>query len=137
MFIFRTTVLPSIAHRPDGSPFRMTAGQRKRANSLIRKFCCNYDNGKCLLLDRGKEGGCVQSISYSVICKWFRYSILPLDTALETNIFHIHDVKSCAVCGVAFQPKSNRSKYCVECAKIIHRQQKTTSERKRRANVDN
>ena len=57
--------LQPIERRPDGSLPRMTPGQRKRANALIRATCCNYDNGNCILLDDGEECVCIQSISYS------------------------------------------------------------------------
>ena len=37
--------LPPIERRQDGSLYRMTPAQRKQANALIRRECCNY----CLL----------------------------------------------------------------------------------------
>ncbi len=61
--------LPEIERKADGSLPRMTPAQRKRANALIRKAFCNYDNGNCLLLDDGDPCVCPQSISYSVCCK--------------------------------------------------------------------
>jgi len=115
----------------------MTPGQRKRANALIRRACCNYDGGNCLLLDDGGECVCVQSISYSVNCKWFRWCVLHGDTTLETEIFHSRDAKRCAVCGAAFRTKSNRAKYCTSCSQAVRRKQKAASERKRRSAVDN
>ena len=114
----------------------MTPAQRKRANAIIRRECCNYDGGNCLLLDDGEETVCVQSISYSVNCKWFRRFVLPGDAALEAEIFHTGEVKRCEVCGAAFIPKSNRAKYCQKCAKTVHRKQKNASERKRRSDMD-
>ncbi len=45
--------LPEMERRPDGLLPSMTAAQRKRANVLIRKTCCNYENGNCLSLDDG------------------------------------------------------------------------------------
>ena len=128
--------LPPIERNPDGSLPRMTPGQRKRANALIRRECCNYDNGNCLLLDDGEEHPCPQIISYSVNCKWFRWSVLPLDKPLEAEIFNAQDIKRCTVCGKAFLPKSNRAKYCEDCAKDVHKKQKAVSERKRRSDVD-
>ena len=129
--------LEPIEHRPDGSLPRMTPGQRKRANALIHATCCDYDNGNCILLDDGEECVCVQSISYSVCCTWFRRTVLPQDKALEAEIFHDGSHKRCAVCGAAFVPGSNRAKYCVACAKRVHRQQKNASGRKRRDKADN
>ncbi|WP_302549860.1 cysteine-rich VLP domain-containing protein [uncultured Anaerotruncus sp.] len=114
----------------------MTPAQRKRANALIRKTCCNYNGGNCLLLDDGEECVCPQTISYSVCCKWFRWAVLPQDKALEAGIFRSASVKRCAECGAAFVPRSNRAKYCPECAARVHRRQKNASDRKRRRNTD-
>ena len=108
--------VPMLERKPDGTPYRMTPAQRKRANSLIRRECCNYDGGNCIALDDGEECVCVQSISYSLLCRWFRAAVLPLDRELETALFHRLDAKRCAVCGVLFTPGSNRAKYCPECA---------------------
>lgn len=128
--------LPPIERGADGSLPRMTPAQRKRANALIRKACCNCDNGNCLLLDDGEPCVCPQTISYSVCCKWFRWAVLPGDPALEAEIFQGEAVKHCAECGQAFASKSKRAKYCPVCAEKVHRRQKTESERKRRSDVD-
>ncbi len=42
--------LSPLEYRPDGSPYRMAPAQRKRANSLIRRECCNCEDGNCLSL---------------------------------------------------------------------------------------
>ena len=76
---------------------------------------------------------CVQSISCSLLCRWFRVAVLPLDESLETALLHQKEQKRCAVCGQPFLPGSNRAKYCKSCAAVIHRRQKTASDRKRRA----
>ena len=55
--------IPGIERTPGGGLPRMTPAQRRRANALSRKTCCNYDNGNCLLLDDGEECVCPQSIS--------------------------------------------------------------------------
>src|SRR5699024_8795015 len=36
----------------------------------------NYDAGNCLLLDDGEPCVCVQSISLSLLCRWFRVAVL-------------------------------------------------------------
>ena len=59
----------------------MNYQQYRTARRLVHS-CCNYDCGNCLLLDDGEECVCVQSITYSLICKWFRAAVLPLDAAL-------------------------------------------------------
>ena len=76
---------------------------------------------------------CVQSISCSLLCRWFRVAVLPLDESLETALLHQKEQKRCAVCGQPFLPGSNRAKYCKSCAAIVHRRQKTLSDRKKRA----
>ena len=70
--------LPPIERKPDGSLYRMTPAQRKQANALIRRECCNYEDGNCMPLDDGDTHTCPQTISFSVCCKWFRWSVLPL-----------------------------------------------------------
>lgn len=114
---------------------QMTPGQRRKANALIRKTCCNYDNGNCIALDDGEECICAQSISYSFICKWFVNAVLPADRALYAEIMG-QGVKHCAECGAIFVPGSNRAKYCAGCAAKVHRRQKAASDRKRRNNTD-
>ena len=128
--------LPSIERRPDDSLYRMTPAQRKQANNLIRRECCNCEGGDCIALDDGDSHICQQMISFSVCCKWFRWSVLPQDRTLEAEIFRGKDLKRCEVCGGVFVPKSNRAKYCPGCAARVHRRQKTESERKRRSSVD-
>lgn len=129
--------LPPIERKPNGSLPCMTPKQRRRANTLIRETCCNYDNGNCLVLDEGDGCVCVQSISYSVCCTWFRRAVLPLNKPLEAEIFHSDSLKTCTVCGAAFVPGSNRAKYCEACAKKIHREQKKESGRNSRKKTDN
>ena len=128
--------LPPLERRPDNSLYRMTPAQRKRANALIRRECCSYDNGNCMEQDDGDAHTCPQSISFSVCCKWFRWAVLPLDKPLEAEIYRDRDLKRCAECGGMFVPKSNRGKYCPDCAAKVHRRQKAESERKRRSSVD-
>lgn len=50
---------------------RMSYPQYRKARRLTHE-CCNYCNGNCLLLDDGEECVCVQSISYSLLCRWFK-----------------------------------------------------------------
>ena len=128
--------LPPLERRPDGTPYRMTPTQRKQANALIRRECCNCEDGDCIVLDDGDTCTCPQMVSFSVCCKWFRWAVLPLAGTLEAEIYRGRDLKCCAVCGGVFVPKSNRGKYCPDCAARVHRRQKTESERKRRSAVD-
>ena len=65
-----------------------TTASTERCGRLVHE-CCNYDGGNCIAL--GKE--------------------------LETALFHRLDVERGAVCGALFTPsRSNRAKYCPECA---------------------
>ena len=110
---------------------RMNYRQYRKARKLTHE-CCNYCDGNCLLLDDGEECVCVQSISYSLLCRWFRAAVLPLDGALYAEIIQSRDnVKRCAVCGAAFTPKSNRAKYCQDCAVRMRRKQEAERQRKR------
>ena len=107
----------------------MNYQQYRTARRLVHS-CCNYDCGNCLLLDDGEECVCVQSITYSLICKWFRAAVLPLDTALYAALLHRGDMKKCVLCGGSYLPKSTRAKYCPDCAVRMKRAKAT--ERKRR-----
>jgi predicted RNA-binding Zn-ribbon protein involved in translation (DUF1610 family) len=107
----------------------MTYQQYRTARRLVRE-CCNYDCGNCLLLDNGEECICPQSITYSLICKWFRAAVLPLDAGLCAALLYRADMKKCVLCGGSYLPKSNRAKYCPDCA--AHMKRAKATERKRR-----
>ncbi|MEY8238325.1 cysteine-rich VLP domain-containing protein [Lachnospiraceae bacterium 66-29] len=103
--------------------------QYRRARRLVRE-CCNYDNGQCMALDEGDGCVCVQSISHSLLCRWFRAAVLPLDHQLETALYHRLESRRCSECGALFLPGSNRAKYCKDCATRMKR--KHAAERKRK-----
>ena len=107
----------------------MTYTQYRTAQRPVHS-CCNYDRGNCLLLDDGEECVCVQSISYSLICRWFRAAVLPLDESLCAALLYREDMKKCVLCGGWYIPKSNRAKYCPDCAE--QERQRKTRERVRR-----
>ena len=111
---------------------RLTPSQRSRCNRLIKRLCANYDDGNCLPLDEGDGCVCVQMISLSLICKYFRNAVLPAEKELYADIFK-QRTYHCAECGAAFVPNSNRQKYCLSCSKKVHRRQKNESARKRKA----
>lgn len=110
---------------------RMDDKQLRRAKKLIRSLCCNYDNGKCIALDDGEPCACVQSISYSLLCKWFRYAVLPDDRELQADIMGNRPEKSCVFCGKPIFSTSNRAKYCPDCAKRERRKQDAKRKRER------
>ena len=107
--------------------------QYRAACRLVHE-CCNYDNGNCILLDNGEPCVCVQSISYSLLCRWFIAAVLPLDGKLEAALLHRADRKKCVLCGGYYLPKSNRAKYCPECAVRMKRAKATERKRKQRQN---
>ena len=88
--------------KPEPIPV-MDYRQYRRARRLVHE-CCNYDGGNCIALDDGEECVCVQSISYSLLCRWFRTAVLPPDKELETALFHRMNAKRCAVCRALFTP---------------------------------
>ncbi len=94
--------------------------QYRRARRLVHE-CCNYIDGNCIALDDGEECVCVQSISYSLLCRWFRAAVLPQDKELETALFHRLNAKKCAVCGALFTPGSNRAKAAEERQRRMER----------------
>ena len=64
---------------------RMNIQQRRRANKLLKHLCANYQDGNCLLLDDDEPCVCVQSISYSLCCNYFRVAVLPTEPTLEAS----------------------------------------------------
>ena len=107
--------------------------QYRTARRLVHS-CCNYDSGCCLLLDDGEECVCPQSITYSLVCRWFRAAVLPLDAGLCAALLCRNRMKPCAICGSYYVPKSNRAKYCPDCAERERRRK--TRERVRRHRAD-
>ncbi|MCC8168970.1 MAG: cysteine-rich VLP domain-containing protein [Oscillospiraceae bacterium] len=97
----------------------MTPDQLRRLKALIKNMCCNYIDGKCLILDCP----CPQMITYSLICNWCENAVLPQNAELCIEISKPERVKKCAVCGKRFIYKSNSAKYCKMCRiKVLHRQ---------------
>ena len=112
----------------------MNEEQYRQMKRLVKE-CCNYDNGQCLVLDRGEGCVCVQRISYSLLCKWFTEAVLPLDRELEMALWERANEKRCAVCGKTLYQGSNRTKYCRRCSQIIRRRKQRERMRKARQNV--
>lgn len=112
---------------------RLTPPQSRKVNTLVKKECCNYINGKCLLLDDGDECVCPQLISYSLLCKWFRVAVLPADKLLYAELMNTEDKKRCTECGAFFASSSNSVKYCAECRKRITSRQAAARMKKMRS----
>lgn len=111
----------------------MTPKQLARAKRLIRAECCNYDaeHNECFALDEGDGCVCVQSISYSLLCRWFRDCVLPLDEKLMLEIMPPSSTKRCSICGREYVPTGRTSRYCPDCAK--KRRRELDRDRKRRS----
>lgn len=114
------------------SPVPVMDYQQYRRTRRMVHSCCNYDGGNCLALDDGEGCVCVQSISYSLLCKRFRDAVLPKDRELEAALYHRLASKRCAVCGSLFFPGSNRAKYCPDCAAVMKRTKAAERKRKQR-----
>ena len=112
----------------------MTYPQYRTVQRLVHSYC-NYDRGNCLLLDDGEECVCPQSISYSLICRWFRAAVLPLDESLCAALLYREDMKKCVLCGGRYIPKSNRAKYCPDCAEQDRRRKTRERVRRHRAGM--
>ena len=72
---------------------KITLRQARKINRLVRRECCNYDTGCCLLLDYGEKCRCVQVISrYGIYCKYFISSVLPIDKQLHKEILQHNQI---------------------------------------------
>ena len=65
-------------------PSRMDYRQHQAAAALCMSAVATTRD--CLLLDDGEPCVCVQSISYSLMCRWFRVAVLPLDEELAAAL---------------------------------------------------
>lgn len=110
----------------------MTPTQASKIRSLVRKCCCNFNQGNCLLLDDGYEPClCPQLITRSLICKWFREAVLPDDMQTHDEIILQQNAKICTECGARFIPGSNRARYCPDCAQRVRRAKEAKRQRER------
>ena len=74
---------------------------------------------------------CVQSISYSLMCRWFRVAVLPLDGELAAALLYRGAGNAARLRG-GFVPKSNRGKYCPGCAGCMKKRKAAERKRKQR-----
>jgi hypothetical protein len=94
--------------------------QANKIKELIKKHCANYMNGNCILLDTTcPQMGCM----YSVLCKYFINSILPLDKKLYKELLEgageetgLYD-KVCKKCNKHFTSDKKTEQYCDKCKK--------------------
>ena len=114
----------------DHAPIHMTEGQARKVHRLVKKQCCNYYAGDCILLDCP----CPHLITRSLICKWFRDAILPSDSLLLHEVMRIQGShRLCVICKAPYIPSGNRNKYCPSCAKHVRRQKQREYMRHKRA----
>ena len=107
---------------------KITLKQAKRINTLVRKLCCNYVDGNCLLLDDGEEHACVQCISrYGIYCNYFKNAVLPADRELFAEIMQPSRQKS------YFVPRAKNQRYCPNCAAVQKRKKAAERQRRKRA----
>lgn len=112
----------------------ITPKQSKKINAFIKKLCCNYVDGNCLLLDDGEEHSCVQCISrYGIYCNYFKNAVLPVDKKLLVEIVQPNNQKRCQICKAYFIPKANNQRYCSACAAIQKRIKAAERQRRKRA----
>ena len=109
---------------------RYSPTDAKRINELVRKRCCNYNEGNCLLLDNCEPCICPQTISYSLLCKWFRTAVLPNDNSLYIKLMKPQNTSKCVICGSEFVKKVNNAKYCNSCRKTVRRRKVAEYKRK-------
>lgn len=113
----------------------LTPKQSRKVNALIKRLCCNYDNGNCIRLDNGDPCVCVQCITYShIICKWFRIAVLPADKDLYIELARPKNTKICIICGKGFVSKGNRAKYCSVCKIYVRRRKQVQYQQRYKRN---
>ena len=115
---------------------KITPKQSKKINALIKKLCCNYVDGNCLLLDDGEEHSCVQCISrYGIYCNYFKNAVLPVDEGLHAEIMKPTDGKRCVLCRQAFASRAKNQRYCPACAAKQKRLKAAERQRRKRASA--
>lgn len=84
---------------------RLNDAQHRRVKKLTRCHCANNVRGCCLLLDDGEPCVCVQAISYSLLCRYFREAVLPADRELCADLAATADTrKKCELAASPFPP---------------------------------
>lgn len=80
---------------------RLNDAQHRRVKKLTRCHCANNVRGCCLLLDDGEPCVCVQAISYSLLCRYFREAVLPADRELCADLATTADTRKKASCAAS------------------------------------
>ena len=107
--------------------------------TLIKKQCCNYYQGNCLLLDDGDSHTCPQRITPShIICRYFLDSVLPADKTLQRSLISNTTavMLTCAFCGSKTEKIGRNQKFCPGCARKKQRQRNAEYMSAKRSRVD-
>lgn len=80
---------------------RLNEAQYRKVKKLTRRLCANNDGGCCLLLDDGDPCVCVQAISFSLLCRYFREAVLPADRELCADIMRQHNTRKNVNCAAS------------------------------------
>lgn len=116
-----------------------TKSEAMQVKRLIRKECCNNDQGNCMLAFDGLEHACPQERSIRLVCKWFIEAVLPLEKKLQEKLQGTPNIQMipCEICGKEIVKKCNRTKYCERCSMQRRRRKKAHHMAiKRRVDVD-
>ena len=116
--------------------WRIYPSQRGRVNKLVRRRCCCYDHGNCILLDDEEPHRCAQIISRSgIYCNYFKNAVLPVDEGLHAEIMKPTDGKRCVLCRQAFASRAKNQRYCPACAAKQKRLKAAERQRRKRASA--
>ena len=100
---------------------------------LVEKACANWC-GHCLVMDRA----CIYENDTANIrrCSYYEQAVLPAEPAIEARYYSSRgktdNKPRCEHCGDPFERKSNRQKYCVDCAVEIRKQKQRNYNRELR-----
>ncbi len=116
----------------------------RSVKQLAKKECANYANGFCLPTDCPCH---VLNPAYKTIhdgavdCDYFLLTVLPLDTELNTAVWHEiyreedqagEGWKECVRCHKPFIPGSNRQRYCASCGEAANQARSREKQRRYR-----
>lgn len=113
---------------------RLTEGQHRKVRSLIKSDCANFYAGNCLLLDWHTEScQCPQMLTRSLVCRWFKNAVLPIDRELNEEIRKTSSQHLCRDCGDWFYPEHCNTLFCPKCRLLRARESKRKWAAKNRA----
>lgn len=124
-------ISPPIERTRAGKLIALSPEIKRKCTSLIKRECCNYQEGKCLILDDGYSL-CAQIQNSHLCCRWFQNFVLPKVEEIEIGILGEREksFKYCELCKRAFYPGSNRAMYCKECSQKVRRKKEAIRKKK-------